>query len=659
MKTSRRRFIELKLSPTFFTQLGEVSLILYTIFFLLFVWMVFRVGFFFYFRDEIFRESQWVLLFPYALRFDVLTISYLFGVPFLCLLLTPYQFSSQYLAPIFRYVISGIMFFIIFLEGLTLNFLKEYGKRPDQLGIEYLKYPKEIFGMIFTSYKFEFFSALSIGLFLSFVFFYGFKKIENMFTKIGWQKKIISFLFFSFFFILGGRSSFGHRPANISTASFSNVPIINELVLNSFYTTLYDLYRMKHEGNPFDIYPSLSRKSIFSIVKKFSLKDGKHFIGLDPESIINSYPSVLPQKGKYKNIVIILEESLGSDFVGRQGGTKLTPHIDQLSKQGLFFNNLYATGTRTVRGLEATLTGFLPTPGRSVIKLPKANKDFFTVGRLLHKLNYHNFFFYGGDSNFDEMKTFFINNGFDQIIDQHEFSKKIPRGSWGVHDEDLLIEGHKKLNAFSLKSGRPFLAVFLTTSNHSPFDYPKNKIQVDSQYSPSSHQNAIKYADHALGRFFAQAKDGHYFNDTIFLVVADHNTRVYGHDLVPIHKFKIPGLILGPGVPKKTYEKICSNLDLLPTLLHLANVNLPSPILGRDLLALNKNEPGRAIMQYGKTYAFMSDEKVAIIKPFSPVRNFFYREGHLIEKSAIMEFSDLALAHALIPWFLYSERKYH
>ena len=132
------------------------------------------------------------------------------------------------------------------------------------------------------------------------------------------------------------------------------------------------------------------------------------------------YLSATEKPEKKYNLVIILEESLGSEFVASLGGLPLTPNLEKLSKEGMWFNQLYATGTRSVRGIEALITGFLPTPGRSVVKLGKAQHNFFSIASLLSDQGYHTQFIYGGESNFDNMKGFFLGNGFQQVIDQKD-----------------------------------------------------------------------------------------------------------------------------------------------------------------------------------------------------------------------------------------------
>jgi phosphoglycerol transferase MdoB-like AlkP superfamily enzyme len=142
------------------------------------------------------------------------------------------------------------------------------------------------------------------------------------------------------------------------------------------------------------------------------------------------------------------------------------------------------------------------------------------------------------------------------------------------------------------------------------------------------------------------------------MFAADHNTRVKGHDLIPIHKFRIPGMLIGPNVPKMSYPNVCSNIDLLPTILHYMELEGDTPLLGRDLMNLPKDDPGRAIMQYGKTFGYRIGDEVSIIRPYAEIVNFTYKDKTLHPIEPNQTLNDQALAHALLSWLIYKDRAY-
>jgi phosphoglycerol transferase MdoB-like AlkP superfamily enzyme len=168
----------------------------------------------------------------------------------------------------------------------------------------------------------------------------------------------------------------------------------------------------------------------------------------------------------------------------------------------------------------------------------------------------------------------------------------------------------------------------------------------------------MKYADYAIGKFFELAKQEEYYKNTVFVVVADHNTRVYGADLLPVHKFRIPGLIIGPNVKPRRYEKLASQIDLLPTLLDLMGLETEHPMIGHNLLTLPEHVPGRAIMQYDRTHAFRVGDQVVINRPEMLPVQFEYQDERLNPTQLDAELARDALAHAQLPSVLYMKKIY-
>lgn len=338
----------------------------------------------------------------------------------------------------------------------------------------------------------------------------------------------------------------------------------------------------------------------------------------------------------------------------------MTPRLEALKDQGWWFENLYATGTRSVRGIEAVVSGYLPSPARSVVKLSLSQSGFFTIAELLKRQGYNTGFIYGGEAHFDNMRSFFSGNGFDTIIDQHDYVDPVFTGSWGVSDEDLFNKAQADLEKLHA-TGEPFFRLVFSSSNHSPFEYPDNTIE---QYDVEKRtvNNAVKYADHALGNFIETAQNSDYWKDTLFLIVADHDARVGGDELVPIKNFHIPGLILGADIEARRIKTISSQIDLGPTLLSLMGISSEHPMVGRDITRF-PDAAGRAIMQFNDYYAWLdSDLNVVILRPDqAPLAGIYSTETgrtkYLAEKPDERAIKK-ALAHALLPLKLYRERAY-
>jgi len=372
------------------------------------------------------------------------------------------------------------------------------------------------------------------------------------------------------------------------------------------------------------------------------------------------------RRSKPLNLVIVLEESLGAGFVKRLGGLAITPYLDRLAEHGIWFEQLYATGTRSVRGIEAVIAGFPPTPALSVVKLSKAQQNFATLASVLQRSGYRSEFVYGGESHFDNMRAFFLGNGFNSVVDRQDFATPQFVGSWGVSDEDLFEMAHARIRA--LHAGdQPFFMLVFSSSNHTPFEFPDGRIELFDTQKQTVH-NAVKYADHALGNFIERARGSEHWEETLFLVVADHDTRVYGDELVPVGKFHIPGVILGADVSARRIDSLVSQIDLAPTLLSLMGVDGEHPFPGRDLtrtLPEFGNSPApvhaRAMMQFDQNFAWLERDRLTVLLPDGSSRQFAFDRGtkELVPATTLdPEAVRQALANVLMPAWLYREQRY-
>ena len=562
------------------------------------------------YMDRISSVSDWLVIVLQGIRVDIVLLSYVYSIP----LLLSLWLSKGKLSRLVYGVLKGWLILslsgIVFMELITPEFILEYDSRPNRLFIDYLIYPDEVFSMLWTGYKGVIFTTL-IGLVSAFVISYritsGSKNISSGHSLV---KRALLFLVLVPALFLGARSSLQHRPFNPSMVYFTTDNLINSLVLNSSYSVLTDLYNLNAEKNAQDYYGAMPENEIIQYVRESTSTNISNFM---PDATPTLAYHSATNKGPRKNIVIVLQESLGARYVGGLGGLPLTPNIDELLKEGWNLANLYATGTRSVRGIEAIITGFSPSPSRSVVKLSKSQTNFFTIAGFLQEKGYHTQFIYGGESHFDNMKSFFLGNGFSDIKDLPTFYNPKFVGSWGASDEDLYDKADIELTKLSQR-GQPFFSLIFSSSNHSPYVFPDG---CTSLYNTpkNTRENAIKYADCALGKFIRKAKTADYWKDTIFLIISDHDARVSGTSLFPINYFRIPALILGDGINPRLDVRLASQLDIPPTLLSLAGVDGFHPMIGNDL-TLNI-DPGklRAMMQHGKNFAWMDNEQVIVFQP--------------------------------------------
>ncbi len=590
-----------------------------------------------------------------GIRVDIIQLSLLALVP---LLLAP----ILAIKPLFNvwqkftyiWVIISIVL-LVFLEAATPGFIAEYDVRPNRLFVEYLKYPNEVVSMLWGGFKIHVFASFGFVAFAIWVM----RRFMRPWlqAKPTWTNKKV-WLVWPLIFLLAAfaiRSSLGHRPANPALFAITQDSMVNSLILNSGYSVFYAIYDLQHESKSSQIYGKMDRADIFKLTNA-------------TDSEIPTLKTLIPsaKRDKPLNLVIILQESLGAGFVESLGGKPVTPNLEKLKSEGIWFEQLYATGTRSVRGIEAVTAGFQPTPSESTVKLSLSQKNFFTLASLLSKQGYNAEFIYGGESHFDNMRSFFLGNGFNQITDQKDYKNPVFMGSWGASDEDLLNKTHEQLLAHHA-SGKPFFTLAFSSSNHAPFEFPDGRIELYEQ-PKATDNNAVKYADYAIGQFFEKAKKSAYWKDTVFLIVADHDIRVRGNTLVPIEHFHIPGLILGADIKPQIIKSISSQVDLPVTVLSLMGINGQHPMTGRDISKEPADFMGRAMMQYNYNFAWMQqtadgNNVVVLREDKAPAHGVYDTKTKQLNETAppanAKEIEQRALANSLLPALLYSEQRYH
>jgi len=543
-------------------------------------------------------------------RFDLILIGMIFGPVFI---VKPWFHSSailrrvgQWLLPVYLGAFTALAFFV---EASTSSFIAEFDSRPNYLFVEYLQYPREVLPTVFGTQPVKLTVFTIIAILLAWVVTRWLRKDPRSDLRVSFLFCVVATPIFAIITLAMVRSTLDHRPVNASTAAFSQDSMVNKLPLNSPYTLIYAIYEQNRDADLEQIrYGEMDDEDVFNIIlTEAGIARSEQ---IDAAAPTLHHQTATHEREQPLNLVIILEESLGADYVGHLGGKDLTPELDKLADQGMSFEKLYATGIRSVRGIEAVITGFTPRAQLSVVKLDETQRNFFTLASLLERHGYETSFIYGGESHFDNMKGFFLSNGFQTIVDENDYEQPAFTGSWGVSDEDLFDKAHE---TFSNAGEQAFFSLVFTSSNHSPFDIPDDRVS-KSAFGP--RETAIKYADYALGRYFDMARESNYWENTIFLVVADHSVAVTGGKLVPVERFKIPAVILGAAVEPKRFPDFTSQIDLLPTLLSLIGLSSEHPGIGRDLtLPEYATGAGRALMQFGELQVYMEESRFVVLQP--------------------------------------------
>ena len=492
---------------------------------------------------------------------------------------------------------------IVFNAVSEYFFYNEFGVRYNFIAVDYLIYTNEVIGNIMESYPVVplFLGILIITLAIT-IFIY--KKTKNELLELPNFKQKLTLL--GTFVVLVGISLL-ILPMMMKMKS-SNV-FADEIESNGlpkFYWAF-----THNELDYFQFYSQIDEKQA-----------QKNFLSqYSPPALVRNI--IADQPETKKNVVLISIESLSADFLEHYGNTqKITPFLDSLADKSLMFTNLYATGNRTVRGLEALTLCIPPTAGESIIKRDN-NKNKFTTGSVFKSKGYDVKFLYGGYSYFDNMQDFYAGNGYD-IVDRNNFKpEEISFANvWGVADEDMAKKAIQVMNA-EAKSGKPFFNHWMTVSNHRPFTYPEGRIDIPGD--AKSREGGVKYTDYSLKKFFEMAKKQDWYKNTVFVIIADHCASSAGDTELPMDKYRIPAMIFSEGfIQPQKFDQLMSQIDVMPTVLGLLNFNYQSKFLGQDVLK-KEFQPKAYIATY-QDLGFVKDNHLTIISPVKKVKQYSLKQ---------------------------------
>ena len=497
------------------------------------------------------------------------------------------------------------LFVVLYVGAIVFNgiseyfFWNEFGVRYNFIAVDYLVYTNEVVGNIMESYPVV---PMTLGIVVVtlLITWYLFRRdlVQAEYLK-GWRwKAVVAPAYIAALFAAIGLLNFNTRFQD------SGNVYVNELQANGLYK-FYDAFvKNSLDYEQFYITRPEAEAEAFVHGVYGSTGDNLHAVSAGGGSEIR------------RNIVLVTIESMSASYMERFGNTEsITPVLDSLYRLGMAFDRVYATGNRTVRGLEAVTLSLPPCPGQSIIKRPN-NAGMHSTGALLREKGYNVTYFYGGNSYFDNMETFFSGNGYD-IVDQKSYSpEEITFANiWGVCDEDAYRKVIRTLGEQS-QDGKPFFAHVMTVSNHRPFTYPAGKIRIPND--SKTRAGGVLYTDYALGQFLAKASKQPWFDNTIFLITADHCASSAGRTEIPLHKYHIPALIFAPGfVAPQQIEGIVSQIDLMPTLLSLLDMDYDSHFYGRSIF--DPDYVNRAFIATYQDLGYLEGDTFTIL---SPVRRY-------------------------------------
>ncbi|MDR2234642.1 MAG: sulfatase-like hydrolase/transferase [Chryseobacterium sp.] len=502
--------------------------------------------------------------------------------------------NTLYFITLFLYVLS-----IIFNTVSEYFFYNEFGVRYNFIAVDYLIYTNEVIGNIMESYPVVPLFSIIVAL-TAVVTWFIYKKTKNELLDLPNMKQKMILL--GTFAVLCG-------------ISLLVIPSLMQLRSDNVFAD-----EIEDNGIP-KFYWAFTHNELdyFQFYSQINQQQAeKNFLSQYAEPALSRNITAEQPEIK-KNVVLISIESLSADFMEHYGGTKkITPFLDSLADRSMMFTNLYATGNRTVRGLEALTLCIPPTAGESIIKRDD-NKNKFTTGSVFRSKGYDVKFLYGGYSYFDNMEDFFGGNGYD-IVDRNSFKpEEITFANvWGVADEDMARKAIQVMNA-EAKSGKPFFNHWMTVSNHRPFTYPEGRIDIPG--TAKSRDGGVKYTDYSLRKFFEMAKKQDWYKNTVFVIIADHCASSAGKTELPMDKYRIPAMIFSEGfIQPQKFDKLMSQIDVMPTLFGMLNFNYKSKFLGQDVFK-KEFQPKAYIATY-QDLGFVKDNRLTIISPVKKVKQY-------------------------------------
>jgi phosphoglycerol transferase MdoB-like AlkP superfamily enzyme len=540
--------------------------------------------------------ADWLRVFAYGLGFDLMAACYLLAPVVLWLALVPDRIARS--APhraLAVLAFAAIAFGALVLAAAEWLFWDEFGSRFNFIAVDYLLYTHEVLGNIWQSYPVGralfALAALAAGATLALKRWLG----PRAGAALPWRASLVALGAWGAVFAVT------LRWVDSDAKNFSARDSANDLAGNG----VYEFFAANHRNE---------------------LGYDRHYATIPIDEALPRVRAALGAAGRtgverliaprgrerHLNVVLVSIESLGAEFLGSYGNPRgLTPQLDRLASESLWFTRVYATGNRTVRGMEALSLALPPTPGQSIVRRPN-NDKLFSLGSVFEDKDYSVIFAYGGYGYFDNMNAFFDANDYRSIDRRAIPAERVKHETvWGVADEHLFDQVLDELDR-EHKAAKPFFVHVMTTSNHRPYTYPAGRIDIASG---SGREGAVKYTDYAVGKFLQDARGRPWFDDTLFVITADHGANARGTSRIPVDKYLIPLFVYAPKhVRPGRVDRLMSQIDIPPTVLGLLDFRYYTKFFGRDILH-SPPETDRAFVANYQTLGYLKGGRMVLLQP--------------------------------------------
>lgn len=547
-----------------------------------------------------------------------LAVALIFGTVFLLLFNlrgTPWRRSFG--RGVLRVFIALGIFLLLFSVVAEILFWDEFDSRLNGIALYYLMFPREVIGNLQESFNAGLYTPMVGALALALCWALR-RPIASAFAAApvkGMRLRELGAALLALGLVLPLSRSL---PNDIGENRE-----ISQLSYNGWDTFISAAFTNDQDYD--GVYPNMNEAEAIKTLRGLVAQNNTTF--LDPENVRSIRRWVDNGSApKRLNIVIVTNESFGSKFVDvldNKSGVELTPALDRLSKQSLFFTNIYPSGDRTVRGLEATETAFTPIPGISTARRAES-EDMYSLPYLLKSFGYQSAVLYGGHALFDNMGSFWSGIGYRPVWDQSFIRHESFTTAWGVSDEDLYTEALQRMDEMAAEK-KPFLLTMMTVSNHRPYRFPETHIKFDPKLT--NRYNSARYADWAYGDFIERAKKHAWFDNTVFVFVADHSEKINGAAQVPLQDMRIPILIYSPkNIAPRVVPTLGAQIDLIPTLLGELGFSYVSPFFGKDI-TLEPATGGWTSTAFNFSIAYSRPGHVVVLRPRQASLGYAFTPG--------------------------------
>lgn len=589
---------------------------------MLFVFMAFRVALlvanFDFVRDVGLAhvgKCFWV-----GLRFDLVPLGYMLLPLALFLSLSP---SSDFGRIKFQRLMAGygtaLILITMFVEVVGAAYFSDSGARLNWAALNYPRHPKEVIGHIWTAYPaWLFLPAVPVLAYLIYRLFRNlFRQGQLLLNSV--KSRVAMAVVITAVCVLCCRGGVANLPLSSGSAYFSSNNVISQLAMNNFFTIFRAARSTLNKGANYAREYSFPQLELaHQEVAKMLAQDDHVPAGLAANPLWRKVETGRPMSDF--NVVVIMMEGMAGRPVGALGyKPSYTPNLDEICKQGIFFERMYAVGARTSRGLVGVLCGHPDVTGVSILERRQNGDSFLTLPEIFSRRGYETLFVYGGDANFDNMRRFFTAGGIDKFIDEKQMASTELPGTWGMPDEVIFDKAHEAFEAFDAfveNGGKKFFSVILTVTNHQPYQIPPGRVDLlPGDDAEILKLNAYRYADWALGRFFDKARKADYFDKTIFVLVADHGQGLNLARGIDVPGYRIPCVIYAPGtIEPKRLAAIASQVDIAPTLLSMMGGSYEHCFLGRDIQSVPPGD-GFAVLHQADYLGIVRGDRAMILSP--------------------------------------------